>query len=179
MDNRTLTALAFRLAGIYTLIQASYQVVSAIFLLASGEGPQAESGWGYATYTWAAVFLGFGCVLLFGADKLAARVTRGAASGGANSTMAPATVERIGYRLLGVYAIITFAPALTSDVIAMLISSDNFEAGFPPYLWSSVTTSICGLLIALWLLLGARGMSGLIDRVRGAGLQESERGWKA
>ena len=85
-------------------------------------------------------------------------------------------LELIGYRLLGVYAVLTNAPSVLGQAGSYvgLASVTGYD-----FMTRDLLTALLGTLVGLWLVFGAAGLAALVDRLRGAGLQESEKVWKA
>lgn len=176
MDHRFLTVLALRLLGIYALLQTLNPLH---FLIASfAWAIEHERGWGL--FDWGSVlsliaWLAAGLTLLSRAPAIAARLTGRQGAQFGPSPIAAQTVEVLGYRLLGAYAFLTYAPSLVSNVSAGLGLVDLTGQSF---MTRDTLTSILGTLAGLWMLLGARGLASLVDLLRGVGLQEAEQAWK-
>jgi len=177
MDRPFLAALALRLLGLFTLLQAVWMVgplVSDVVDSLTSQG--GFSGWWLGSAFSAVVMLACGLALLRWAPAIAARWAGPGETDAAPPSPTARGLEVVGYRLLGVYMIVSGLPSLASRVGSSVASASFSTSG--SYLTLDLFSSFLAILLGLWLVLGARGLAGLLDRLRGAGLQESEQGWK-
>lgn len=177
MDKRQITRLALRLFGLYAAISALSVLGPALRELTQLSEPSANAmdafyftsllvAWGLA----AIVLLGFG-------GSIAERWCAGepATAADAAATLRARDFELIGYRLIGVLAIV----ANLSGCIDVLVSLARWggDGDWPEIAWYGLG-SVATFALGVGLVLGARGFANLLDRLRGAGLDPTEQAWK-
>ena len=86
-------------------------------------------------------------------------------------------LQIVGLRLIGVYFLTLGVLTLVDIAVRVLDALISSQGGHVDGL--SLVAPVVNCLLAAGLVLGARGIAGFIDRVRGAGLQPDERGWKS
>ena len=181
MDRRHITLLAVRLFGVYAALSAfvflGHAVSEVQRMLASAPdeyGSQFPTSF-YSVFGlvgWALVaivFLGFGRAVAARWCPEALDAPR------TTSSVSTSTFETTGYRLIGVYALVTYAPML------FLAAASAVEAGVAAWdsiWWEDLLAHAFGAALGLGLLFGARGLAGLVERARGAGLQPDEQPWR-
>jgi hypothetical protein len=177
MDKRQITRLALRLFGLYSAISALSVLEPALRELSRLSEPNNQSAEAFYG-TSALVVWGLAAIVLLGfGGSIAERwcVGEPATAADATATLRARDFELVGYRLLGVLAIVSNLSAC----IEVLVSLARWggDGGWPEIAWYGLG-SIATLALGVGLLLGARGLANLLDRLRGAGLQPTEQAWK-
>lgn len=177
MDKRQITSLALRLFGLYAAISAVSVVGPALRELSRLSEPSAgyvDAFYGTSSLVaWSTAAV----VLLRFASSIADRWCAGepATAPDANSTIRARDLELVGFRVLGVLAIVSNLPGCV-DLVVNAVRWDGVGL-WPEVTWWE-TGNLLTVALGLWLLLGSRGIAALVDRVRGAGLEPAEQAWK-
>lgn len=177
MDKRQITRLALRLFGLYAAISALSVIGPALGELTRPSEPSSQASvefyftsslavWGVA----AIVLLGFGASI---AERWCAGDPATAAD--ANATLRARDLELVGYRLLGVLAIVYNLNGCLEVFVSL--ARWGGDGDWPEIVWYGLG-SIVTVALGVGLVLGARGFASLVDRVRGAGLDPTEQAWK-
>jgi len=176
MNSRQSTTLALRIFGLYALVTALGGLSGWLWIWTRVDTPNYE--FEALTLSMLAQSSAWGCaalVFLSSAGRIAARWTR--ADDVSESRAAdPRPWQLVGFRIVGAYALVASTPNLASVLTGSVRDIHSFAdfwrviAIGSPYLFGS------GL--GLFLLLGARGLSNWIDRLRGVGLEPGEKAWK-
>jgi len=177
MDKRQITRLALRLFGLYAAVSALSVTGPALGELTRPSEPSSQpsmeyyftsslAAWGLA----AIVLLGFG-------SSIAERWSAGepATAADATATFRARDLELVGYRLLGVLAIVYNLSGCTEVLVSLARWGGDGE--WPEIAWYGLG-SFATFALGVGLVLGARGFANLLDRLRGAGLQPTEQAWK-
>jgi hypothetical protein len=173
MTRTFVATLALRMAGIYALFQAIYPTAYLVDQLVSEDalGRMASLQWLISAGLWLAASV----VLLRFAPALGALFAKPSGDDDATSGADPRDLQLVAFRLLGAYGTLMFGPRLAEDSVWLTAASDGGDVNLIG--GTGVIASSVGLTISFVLLFGARGLSGLIERMRGVGLEKAERPW--
>ena len=172
MTRRFVATLALRMAGLYALFQAIYPTGYLVGQLVSKDER------GFLSLEWltrGGLFLGAAFVLLWFAPSLAVRVAGADEADREVPSPDHFAIQSVGFRLMGVYGILMFVPTLVNDITWLAMEAKDGHVSLNQR--TTTISTLVGLAISLFLLFGARGLSGLIERARGAGLEPAERAW--
>jgi hypothetical protein len=173
MNPRVVTTLALRMLGVYALLQAIYPLGAVVGEIAEWARGDSSAVRGLLGLTFVvAAFLVVGLALIHWAPSIAARFSKADKDAPELPSPDAAKMEIVGYRLLGVYAIVTFAPSLLSNFIDLI--GEEWELRNLMF-FREWLRSMLGTALGIYLMLGARGIAGFIARMRAASVADLER----
>lgn len=179
MTGKQFVALGVRLFAIWVVIGMLEAVPGAYFFLDQGS-PPAPAGYVAALIAIAAALALIAILLWLFPLVVARKLLSRSALDATVAVPASETIERAGFCLLGLWLLIQAVPRLVFDAVRInlyFVPGSTLE--LRPEDYASVTAHCVELALAAWLLLGAKGLRGVLRWARTVGSNkvpiESER----
>jgi hypothetical protein len=174
LDRKFLTVLALRVLAVYVMIQSLAQLFNAWVSLTTAARMAGQIGEHPELLVYLAtpiVPFALGLVVMIFAPEFAARILGSLSTEESSQPFTPASLEIVGYRLLGMYLLMGAVPAFGGEVLGTLFGDLARTQYLFPY--GGLILSIFRIGLGLLLLLGARKIAAWVEGVRGAGLPRS------
>lgn len=179
MTKREVGSLAFKLAGIYAIVQAIPQMHAVTFYLSGiGADTQAQS-WLFPVMAAAplALMAALGCLLLAYSNRLSARMF-GEAAEDVSFGASGKELQAIAFSVVGVCFLVSALPRLLHILMYQHRGLFNAEVRRQISLsaWASLVGTSAQMAIGIALFFGSKGLSKLWHKLRAAGHPQSSEG---
>ena len=169
MSSRQLAVLACKLLGFYTLYMALRVSFVAVLGMTIGEDSSLV-----AKGAPALMLLVLGLVLLVQAERIGKLLVGRTEESNPTRLSVPRGFDVVAIALLGMFDLLSSVPFLLSQVLIEMQDSGGII--FIPFAPLVAGTAL-RIALGLWLVLGARGWSNVLRKLRNAGPQPNERPW--
>ncbi len=177
MTKHEVAVLACKILGIYFVVGGlsglGYAVTELVRHFSRGTEGSMSNLW-LATLVGSTLMVVFGILLWVLVDRIAARVVSGAEAPTEVSKISGADIQAIAFSVVGMLVLARFFPQLAQLIVYLSILDRYDHTPVDAMTKGRIGGLIVQLAIGLWLLLGSRGLVGLLKTVREAGLEKSE-----
>jgi len=173
MSGHQTAALACKILGIYTVIQAAKYVPVAVNFTV---GPRLFAI--VSSVVPVLLLLSVGIILWARADRIAGFMINEEKQEGTESRLSGRELEVIGFSLIGLFVIVEGIPNLAMVILNyLLVGKVQFmNQGMTVHTKVALGVAILKIIIGVVLLFGSRGLVGIIRTARQAGVQNMENG---
>lgn len=166
MTDAKLTALSFRLLGLWCLTRIIEFIGPALAFGLSDPTSRANSGIVLSSYIPVVSYLIVGLAMVFWADSLAAKIAPVNETVIAGNSAEMKQWYLLGFSLLGAWLVVATVPANVANLIVQFSLSGSTMAGFAVHAkagaWSLLALAGTQLVMGIYLIFGKSHLYGLI-----------------